>query len=100
VDTKTVYDYRQVHMVGGFLAGSASNSAHGANGLTAICIATGRDAANIAESHAAITYSRLLEDGDYYWSITLPTLIVGHEPRAARSQTLAAEEPNHAERSA
>ncbi len=77
VDTKSVYDYRQVHMVGGFLAGSASNSAHAANGLTAVFIATGQDVANIAESHAAITYSRLLENGDYYWSITLTSLIVG-----------------------
>jgi len=64
-------------MVGGFLAGSASNSAHAANGLTAIFIATGQDVANISESHAAITYSRLLDNGDYYWSITLTSLIVG-----------------------
>jgi hydroxymethylglutaryl-CoA reductase (NADPH) len=77
VDTQTVYDYRQVHMVGGFLAGSASNSAHAANAIAAIFIATGQDAANVAESHAAITYSRLLDNGDYYWSITLPSLIVG-----------------------
>src|SRR5262249_25771028 len=77
VDTKSVYDYRQVHMLGGFLAGSASNSAHAANGITAIFIATGQDVANISESHAAITYSRLLENGDYYWSITLTSLIVG-----------------------
>ena len=77
VDTETLYDYRQVHMVGGFLAGSASNSAHAANGITAIFIATGQDVANIAESHAAITYARLLDNGDYYWSITLTSLIVG-----------------------
>ena len=77
VDTQSVYDYRQVHMVGGFLAGSASNSAHAANGLTAIFIATGQDVANISESHAGITYTRLLENGDYYWSITLTSLIVG-----------------------
>ena len=77
VDTGTVYDYRQVHMVGGFLAGTASNTAHAANGLTAIFIATGQDIANISESHAAITYSRLLENGDYYWSVTLTSLIVG-----------------------
>ena len=64
-------------MVGGFLAGTASNSAHAANGLTAIFIATGQDVANIAESHAAISYARLLENGDYYWSITLTSLIVG-----------------------
>jgi hydroxymethylglutaryl-CoA reductase (NADPH) len=77
VDAKRLYEYRQVHMVGGFLAGSASNSAHAANGITAIFIATGQDVANVSESHAAITYSRLLENGDYYWSITLPSLIVG-----------------------
>jgi hydroxymethylglutaryl-CoA reductase (NADPH) len=77
VDTKSVYDYRQVHMVGGFLAGTASNTAHAANGLTAIFIATGQDVANISESHAAITYSRLLDNGDYYWSVTLTSLVVG-----------------------
>jgi hydroxymethylglutaryl-CoA reductase (NADPH) len=77
VDTQSLYDYRQVHFLGGFLAGTASNSAHAANGLTAIFIATGQDVANIAESHAAISYARLLENGDYYWSITLTSLIVG-----------------------
>ncbi len=77
VDTQSLYDYRQIHFLGGFLAGTASNSAHAANGLTAIFIATGQDVANIAESHAAISYARLLENGDYYWSITLTSLIVG-----------------------
>jgi hydroxymethylglutaryl-CoA reductase (NADPH) len=76
VDTKTLYDYRQVGMVGGFLAGSSYNGAHAANGLTAIFIATGQDAANISESHAGITYARLRENGDYYWSVTLTSLIV------------------------
>jgi hydroxymethylglutaryl-CoA reductase (NADPH) len=76
VDTKTVFDYRQVGMVGGFLAGSSYNGAHAANGLTAIFIATGQDVANISESHAGITYARLLDNGDYYWSVTLTSLIV------------------------
>jgi hydroxymethylglutaryl-CoA reductase (NADPH) len=53
------------------------NSAHAANGLTAIFIATGQEVANISESHGAITYERLLDNGDYYWSITLTRLIVG-----------------------
>jgi hypothetical protein len=35
VDTKTLYDYRQIGMAGGFLAGSSYNGAHAANGLTA-----------------------------------------------------------------
>jgi hydroxymethylglutaryl-CoA reductase (NADPH) len=76
VDTKTMFDYRQIGMVGGFLAGSSYNGAHAANGLTAIFIATGQDVANISESHAGITYARLLDNGDYYWSVTLTSLIV------------------------
>ena len=51
-------------------------AAHPANGLAALFIATGQDAANVAESHAALTYTRVLENGDFYWSITLPSLIV------------------------
>jgi hydroxymethylglutaryl-CoA reductase (NADPH) len=76
VDTKTLFDYRQIGMVGGFLAGSSYNGAHAANGLTAIFIATGQDVANVSESHAGVTYSRLLDNGDYYWSVTLTSLIV------------------------
>lgn len=76
IDTKDLFWARQVQMAGAFLAGSASNAAHPANGLTALFIATGQDVANIAESHAAITYSQILDNGDFYWSITLPSLIV------------------------
>jgi hydroxymethylglutaryl-CoA reductase (NADPH) len=76
LDTAELFYARQVQMVGGFLAGSSNNGSHAANGLAALFIATGQDAANIAESHAAITYSQRLESGDYYWSITLPSLIV------------------------
>ena len=46
-----------------------------ANGITALFIATGQDVANVAESHAATTYCQLLDNGDYYWSITLTSLI-------------------------
>ncbi|PSH04336.1 MAG: hydroxymethylglutaryl-CoA reductase [Acidobacteria bacterium] len=67
---------RDVLMAGAFLAGSSNNGAHSANALAALFIATGQDAANIAEAHAAITYTRQLENGDFYWSITLPSLIV------------------------
>jgi hydroxymethylglutaryl-CoA reductase (NADPH) len=77
IDTKTLSWTRQVQMTGAFLAGSASNAAHPANGLAALFIATGQDVANIAESHAALTYSQFLDDGNFYWSITLPALIVG-----------------------
>jgi hydroxymethylglutaryl-CoA reductase (NADPH) len=77
VDTRHLFWTRQVQMTGAFLAASANNGAHAANGLAALFIATGQDVANIAESQAAITYSQYLDDGNYYWSITLPSLIVG-----------------------
>jgi hydroxymethylglutaryl-CoA reductase (NADPH) len=76
VDTREVFAMRQVTNVGAFLAGAANNGLHFANGLTALFIATGQDVADIAESHAGIVYTQLLENGDYYWSITLPSLIV------------------------
>ncbi len=53
-----------------------ATASHAANGLAALFIATGQDAANVAESHATITYTQLLDSGDYYWSVTLPALIV------------------------
>jgi len=76
VDTHTMFHWRQVSNVGALLAGASNNGAHAANGVAAMFIATGQDVANVAESHAAITYTQLLDDGDYYWSVTLPSLIV------------------------
>ena len=93
VDPRDLFYARQVSQAGAFLAGSANNGAHAANGLAAMFIATGQDAANVAESHAAIVYAQLLEDGDYYWSITLPALIVatvgGGTGLATQSECLA-----------
>ncbi|MFC4119818.1 hydroxymethylglutaryl-CoA reductase [Nonomuraea zeae] len=76
VDAAELFRWRQVTMTGAALAGAASNGAHAANGLAALFIATGQDAASVAESHASLTYTRLLDSGDYYWSVTLPALIV------------------------
>jgi hydroxymethylglutaryl-CoA reductase (NADPH) len=76
VDTRQLFEYRQIGMVGSFMSGAAYNGAHAANGLTAMFIATGQDAANISESHAGVTYTQLLPDDDYYWSTTLTSLIV------------------------
>src|SRR5204863_457132 len=47
-----------------------------ANGITAMFIATGQDTANVAESSAAFVYAELRENGDYYYSVTIPSLIV------------------------
>jgi hydroxymethylglutaryl-CoA reductase (NADPH) len=76
VDTKTMFRGRQASNAGAMLAGSVNSGAHAANGITALFIATGKDVANVAESHAAIVYTQLQDNGDYYWSIALPSLIV------------------------
>ena len=76
VDSATLFWARQISNAGAFLVGAANNGAHAANGLTAMFIATGQDVANVSESHAGVAYTQLLPNGDYYWSITLPALIV------------------------
>ncbi|MGD2127942.1 MAG: hydroxymethylglutaryl-CoA reductase [Lysobacterales bacterium] len=75
VDTRVLYRYRQIAAVGALQAGSAYSGAHSANGIAALFIATGQDVANVAESHAGLTYGQLTEEGDYYWSVTLPAVI-------------------------
>jgi hydroxymethylglutaryl-CoA reductase (NADPH) len=72
-----MYRARQVSNLGGFMAGVNNNGAHSANGITAMFIATGQDVANVAESSAAIVYAERRENGDYYYSVTIPSLIVG-----------------------
>ncbi|MEM7361007.1 MAG: hydroxymethylglutaryl-CoA reductase [Pseudomonadota bacterium] len=75
-DTRSLFAARQVSNVGGMLAGTTNNGLHAANGLAAIFIATGQDAANIAESQSGIVFVDLQDNGDLYWSITLPSVIV------------------------
>jgi hydroxymethylglutaryl-CoA reductase (NADPH) len=75
-DTRLMYRARQVSNLGGFMSGVNNNGAHSANGITAMFIATGQDAANVAESSAAYVYAELRDSGDYYYSVTIPSLIV------------------------
>jgi hydroxymethylglutaryl-CoA reductase (NADPH) len=58
------------------LTNSSNNAAHPANGLAALYLATGQDIANIGESNQCTTYNKVTRNGDYYYSITLPALIV------------------------
>ncbi|TVZ02003.1 hydroxymethylglutaryl-CoA reductase [Trebonia kvetii] len=67
---------RQMSNLGGLLSGVNSNGNHSANGIAALFVATGQDIANVAESSAALVHSELLDDGSYYYSITIPALIV------------------------
>jgi hydroxymethylglutaryl-CoA reductase (NADPH) len=75
-DADLLWRARLVSNLGGFMSGVNNNGAHSANGITAMFIATGQDAANVAESSAAFNYSEMLPNGDYYVSITIPSLIV------------------------
>ena len=75
-NTELMYRARQVSNLGGFMSGVNNNGAHSANGITAMFIATGQDAANVAESSAAFVYAELRDNGDYYYSVTIPSLIV------------------------
>jgi hydroxymethylglutaryl-CoA reductase (NADPH) len=74
--SEVMYRARQVSNLGGFMSGVNNNGAHSANGITAMFIATGQDAANVAESSAAFVYAELRDNGDYYYSVTIPSLIV------------------------
>ena len=53
-----------------------TNGAHPANGLASLFIACGQDEANVAESHAALINTTLLQDNSLHISVTIPSLIV------------------------
>ena len=73
---EAMFAARQTSQLGGLMAGSVHNGIHPANGLAAVFIATGQDAANVAESHASLVHAEITPAGDYYYSVTLPSLIV------------------------
>ncbi len=67
---------RQTSQLGGLMAGAVHNGVHPANGVASVFIATGQDEANVAESHASLNYVEVTPAGDYYYSVTMPSLIV------------------------
>ncbi len=71
-----LYRLRQLSNMGSLLGGAVSNGAHYANGIAAMFIACGQDVANVAESSAGFNFTELRDDGSYYVSITIPSLVV------------------------
>jgi len=63
--------------MGGVLSGTLGTQGHFANGLTALFIACGQDAACVAEAAIGTTSFELDPDGGLYVAVTLPNLIVG-----------------------
>jgi hydroxymethylglutaryl-CoA reductase (NADPH) len=76
ISSAQLFRARQVSNLGGFMSGVNNNGAHSANGITALFIATGQDVANVAESSAAFVFAELGRCGEYYYSVTIPSLIV------------------------
>ena len=70
-------EYWRSSTIGVIQTGSIGAQGHYANGLTALFIATGQDAASVAEAAIGITRMEMNKDGSLYASVTLPNLIVG-----------------------
>lgn len=70
-------NYWAMSAMGGVLSGTIGVQGHYANGLAAVYIACGQDAACVAESAVGVTRYELTEAGDLYASVTLPNLVVG-----------------------
>lgn len=69
-------DYARVANLGSLLSGQFGAQAHYANGLAALYIATGQDAACVAES--AVGFTRMEPRGeDLFCSVTMPNILVG-----------------------
>jgi hydroxymethylglutaryl-CoA reductase (NADPH) len=62
--------------LGHLQAGALGYNGQIANGLTALFIACGQDVANVANSAVGITSFEVLDGGDLYASVTLPSLTV------------------------
>ncbi len=64
-------------LLGSIMSGSLGFNAHFANIISAIFIATGQDPAHVVEGSLGVTTAEVLENGDLYFSIYLPSLVVG-----------------------
>lgn len=67
----------QLTVLGGVLSGTLGVQGHYANGLAALFIACGQDAACVAEAAVGTTVCQPREGGSLHISVTLPNLIVG-----------------------
>ena len=70
-------NYWRMSAIGGTLSGTIGVQGHYANGLAALFIACGQDAACVAESAVGVTRFEVTETGALYAAVTLPNLIVG-----------------------
>ncbi|QFU75201.1 hydroxymethylglutaryl-CoA reductase [Halioglobus maricola] len=67
---------QQISLMSSYIAGSSSNAAHPVNGLAAMYIATGQDAACVGEAAQSTVYCYVTRSGDLSFSITMPALVM------------------------
>jgi len=77
VDPTEIVGYYRMSAMGGILTGTIGIQGHFANGLAALFIACGQDAACVAEAAVGTNRFELTPEGDLYVAVTLPNLIVG-----------------------
>ena len=71
-------DYWRMSALGGVMSGTIGVQGHYANGLAALFIATGQDAACVSEASVGVTRMEVqAETGALYACVTLPNLILG-----------------------
>jgi len=70
-------EYANMAVLGGVMSGSIGVQGHYANGLTALFIACGQDAACVAEAAVGVSRFEARDDGALYAAVTLPNMIVG-----------------------
>ena len=70
-------NYWRMSAIGGVLSGTIGVQGHYANGLAALYIACGQDAACVAESSVGVTRFEVNEDGGLYAAVSLPNLMLG-----------------------
>lgn len=64
-------------MLGSAVSGSIGFNAHIANVIASLFIATGQDPAHVVEGSLGITTAKVIENGDLYVGVFLPSLLVG-----------------------
>lgn len=62
---------------GSIMSGSLGFNAHYANIVAAFFVATGQDVAHVVEGSHGITSARILPNGDLYFSIMMPAIMIG-----------------------
>lgn len=67
----------QKYLLGSIMSGSLGFNGHYANILAALFIATGQDPAHVVEGSMGVTTTEVSKEGNLYFSVYLPDLMVG-----------------------